>query len=326
MKRNVLVTGGTGYIGSHIVRALQKYADFNIAVVDRVERIHTLKQVEGFFNTDYVSPIVFNWLRDAAPDYIVHCAGTSLVGPSVVNPGEYYENNVSKTIQLLEYVRTLNKKPVIIFSSSASVYGNPKGGVCRENSALNPISPYGRTKLMIEQVLEDYANAYGIRSIVFRYFNAAGAEPYNFNLGQEPGATHIVAKVLEARLDKTPFVLNGMDYDTPDHTCVRDYVHVWDIALAHILAMQFMDATDQKHFVLNLGTNQGISNKQILDYVQSKYGAIDYSFGPRRPGDPDRLVADPKRAGNVLGWYPTNSTIEKIVDSAHEWYLHRRVM
>jgi UDP-glucose 4-epimerase len=177
---------------------------------------------------------------------------------------------------------------------------------------------------MSEQILKDYARAYGIDSICFRYFNAAGAMPVTHDLGQETGATHIVARVLEANLRGEPFTVNGTDFDTPDGTCIRDYVHVWDIAQAHIRAVELVSSPGLHNYfnklTFNLGTGQGISNQEIVDYVDSKYGLLDIAYGPKREGDPATLVADATEANDVLGWRPEHSTLAEIVDSAYQWY------
>jgi UDP-glucose 4-epimerase len=216
----------------------------------------------------------------------------------------------------------MSKRPVILFSSSASVYGVPDTWPTDEGSDIQPISPYGATKAMTERILDDYFRAYDIHSMCFRYFNAAGAEPFNSDLGQEPGATHIVARALEASIADRAFTINGDDYDTDDGTCVRDYVHVWDLAQAHILGVNYLldDYPQPGAYVLNLGTREGISNKQIVDYVFNKYGLPFVNYGTRRPGDPDILVADATQAKNLLGWVPKYSNIETIIDSAHKWY------
>jgi UDP-glucose 4-epimerase len=240
----------------------------------------------------------------------------------MTDPAEYYTNNIVKTIALLNVVRHMSKRPVILFSSSASVYGVPDTWPTDEGSDIQPISPYGATKAMTERILDDYFRAYDIHSMCFRYFNAAGAEPFNFDLGQEPGATHIVARALEASIAERAFTINGDDYDTDDGTCVRDYVHVWDLAQAHISGVNYMldDYPQPGAYVLNLGTREGISNKQIVDYVFNKYGLPFVNYGERRPGDPDILVADATQAKNLLGWVPKYSNIETIIDSAHKWY------
>jgi UDP-glucose 4-epimerase len=198
------------------------------------------------------------------------------------------------------------------------VYGNPDHVPLVETDRLKPISPYGHTKDIIEQVLQNYNQAYGLPSVCFRYFNAAGAEPDHFDLGQAPGAGHIIARLLESKIRDEFFTLNGVDFDTPDRTCIRDYIHVWDLADAHHRAIQWN--VNQQFAVFNLGTNSGISNQEIIDYITIKYGPLKLQVGPRRPGDPDRLIADSGLAQNVLNWKPNYSTINQIVDSAYKWY------
>ena len=326
MSKTIIVTGGCGYIGSHVARAF-KNADPNnrVVVIDRVERPHTLKNLDGFVIADFSSYEAISTVLSLQPDVLVHCAGTSLVGPSVTDPAEYYDNNIRKTLKLLDVIKDMPKKPLIMFSSSASVYGLPDRLPITESSPKKPISPYGNTKSMTEDILSDYRRAYGVDSICFRYFNAAGAEPFNFDLGQEPGATHIVARALEASLAKKAFTINGDDFNTVDGTCVRDYVHVWDIATAHVKGAEFFFSVNQEQtsavaFVFNLGTNSGTSNKQIVDYVAGCYGLPFVNYGPRRNGDPDELVADASFARNILEWKPEFSDIETIIDSAYKWY------
>jgi UDP-glucose 4-epimerase len=315
----IVITGGCGYIGSHISRYLkQQNEDCHIYIIDRERRDHTLKNVDGFLHTDYASKQSLLWITELEPDVVVHCAGDILVGESVTDPAKYYENNVAKTITLLNHVKDLKKKPLVLFSSSASVYGNPDHVPLVETDHVRPISPYGHTKDIIEQVLQNYNQAYGLPSVCFRYFNACGAEPVHHDLGQEPGAGHIIARVLESVIDKKQFVLNGLDYATPDRTCIRDYIHVWDLADAHNRAIKWN--TDGRAAIFNLGTNSGISNQEIIDYVNVKYGPVSVIIGPRRPGDPDQLVADATVAQRVLGWKPRYSTLEQIVDSAYRWY------
>lgn len=326
MSKTIIVTGGCGYIGSHVARAF-KYQDLDnkVFIIDRVKRDHTLKDIDGYFIDDFATDESLSTIIDLQPDVIVHCAGTSLVGPSMTDPAEYYDNNITKTIKLLATIKNLDKKPLIMFSSSASVYGVPLSLPIAETAPKAPISPYGNTKFMTEIILRDYCSAYGINSVCFRYFNAAGAMPNGYDLGQEPGATHIIARALEASLAKRAFTINGDDYNTPDGTCIRDYVHVWDIAVAHTKADTFIDSiTDENTtavaMIFNLGTNKGVSNKQIVDYVYGRYGLVHVNFGPRRAGDPDELVADASNARELLGWEPKFSNIETIIDSAYKWY------
>ena len=320
MSKTIIVTGGCGYIGSHIARAF-RYADHNnrVVIIDQVQHNHTLKDIDCFLRGDYASTPALDLIELEQPDIIVHCAGTSLVEPSVYDPADYYENNVGKTITLLNHIKNFAKKPAILFSSSASVYGEPKELPIPESHPLNPISPYGRTKLMIETMLRDYSNAYDINSICFRYFNAAGAWPVEHDLGEEPGGTHIIARALEASIKGRAFNVFGDDYNTPDGTCVRDYVHVLDLAQAHIKVIDYLEY-NPGFYVFNLGTAQGISNKQIADYVGEKYGFKFLNYGIKRPGDPAILIADSSKAKRDLDWEPEHSDIGTIIDSAYRWY------
>ena len=324
-KKNVIVTGGCGYIGSHVARAFKEAGD-HVVVIDNVEREHTLKNVDGYLIEDFASDAALSYIRMSHPDIIVHCAGTSLVGPSMTNPSEYYDNNVIKTIRMMEVLKGMDIPPDVMFSSSASVYGIGSNLPLTEHSNIAPISPYGSTKATCEMILNDYGRAYGINTFCFRYFNAAGAHSSG-DLGQEPEATHVIARVLEASINKRAFTIYGDDYDTRDGTCIRDYVHVWDIALAHVRAAEYLDrevtaSPDQTviNEVFNLGTNRGISTKEIVDYVYSKYGIGLVKYGSRRHGDPAILIADATDANTWLGWTPVNSSLEQIVDSAYNWY------
>ena len=328
MTRKIVVTGGCGYIGSHVARAFKQNGD-NVIIIDRARREHTLKDLDGFFISDFADDDALATIYDYQPDVIVHCAGTSLVGPSMSNPGEYYDNNIVKTIKLLNFVKDFEKKPFIMFSSSASVYGQPDRLPIAEHARKNPISPYGNTKAMTEEILKDYWGAYALPSMCFRYFNAAGAMPGTADLGQEPEATHIVARALEASLDNRAFTINGGDFDTPDGTCIRDYVHVWDIAQAHVKGVDYVfpawlgTTPNVGCSVFNLGTNKGVSNKEIVDYVVDTYGLPFVNYGPARHGDPAELVADAADARTKLGWTPEYSDIETIIDTAYAWYTRK---
>ena len=322
MTRRIVVTGGCGYIGSHVARAFKMDGN-HVTVIDRVKRDHTLVDIDGYYIGDFADEGSLATIYDAAPDIIVHCAGTSLVGPSMTDPHEYYENNVVKTTILLNFIKNLNKIPAVMFSSSASVYGDPDCLPIKEYDEVRPISPYGSTKATCELMLRDYGRAYGFSTVCFRYFNAAGAVPGNHDLGQEPNATHIVARVLEASIAGRAFTINGGHFDTEDGTCIRDYVHVWDIALAHVRAAGYIDRKGVDGIVnevFNLGTNKGISNKQIVDYVSKKYGISFVNYGEPRPGDPPELIADASKAKEELGWVPLHSDLKTIVDTAYKWY------
>jgi len=320
----VIITGGCGYIGSHIARALKLQNSKNeVYVIDRERREHTLIDINGFLHADFAGRSSLMWITELEPDVVVHCAADTLVGESVTDPAKYYDNNIARTITLMTHLKDLKKRPLVLFSSSASVYGNPVGGRDVVETDLKlPISPYGISKHVVERLLSDYFAAYQLPSVCFRYFNAAGAGIADrVDLGQTSGASHIIARIIEAKLAGKTFTLNGNDYATPDGTCIRDYIHVWDIAIAHLKAIDWV--FNKGNFgaaAMNLGTGTGISNQEIINYVRERHGDFLVDQGPRRPGDPDRLVARADVARSVIGWTPEHSTIEEIVDSAWKWY------
>ena len=314
----VVVTGASGYIGGQTLLNLVDQGHEVLGIDSRIAPDHLIQTANTWWHTgDYATEVAFAGIHQFAPDAIVHCAGTSLVGPSVTTPAIYYENNFVKTKQLLDFL-IVNKMTStrIVFSSSAATYGEPVMTPCQEVDPAEPISPYGQSKLMIEWMLASYGQAYGIDSVAFRYFNACGADSQARH-GQEPGATHIIARVLEAIRDGSDqFVLNGKDFATEDGTCVRDYIHVEDLAQAHIRAIDPAIPGG----VYNLGTNQGYSNLQIL------HGAIGvtkkdlaYSVGPRRPGDPATLTADSTKFMGASGWQPKYK-LEDMITHAWAWY------
>lgn len=315
----VLVTGATGYIGSHICKHLKEYG-YRVIGLDRVPRAHTLKHMDVFVNADYHGEECFDALTTHKPDAIVHCAGTSLVGPSLADPAEYYANNVAKTAGFLNAIRWLPKLPAVVFSSSAAVYGAPDVDLIYENHPYSPMSPYGQSKAMIELMLTDFNRAYGLKSASLRYFNACGADVDAGELGQDPGATHIIARLLESVRDGKEFTLYGNDYKTLDGTCIRDYVHVDDLASAHCLAVSYMLSDMQECIALNLGTGMGFSNQEIIDAVSRLISPVQVNTGTRRLGDPDRLVAGNLLAKTTLGWHPEHSNLDTIITSAWKWY------
>lgn len=315
----VAVTGGCGYIGSHIAAQLKKIVGCKVLIIDREasDQPHTHWTADEIVDADIASPIAYGTLSRIRPMAVIHCAGTSLVSPSVSYPGNYYHNNVVKTIGLLDFMRNNNLNN-FIFSSSASVYGESWAAICSEQSAKSPINPYGRTKAMIEDILEDYSNAYGINSVRFRYFNAAGADPSG-KLGQAHGATHLLARIMESIIEKKTLTVYGDKYPTADGTCVRDYAHVADIARAHVLAIDYLKHNSGSH-VFNLGSGNGTTVLEMLEATKRVTGQdVSYSIGENRIGDPAILVADINKAKKVLGWEPQYS-VDDMVKHAWEWY------
>jgi UDP-glucose-4-epimerase GalE len=313
----VIVTGAAGYIGGQTLLQLTD-AGHDVLAIDRVMPPGNLMTVPCSWHTgDFASDMSLDAIKLFCPDAIIHCAGASLVGPSLTNPEEYYNNNFVKTKILLDYLVSNHYKQVrFIFSSSAATYGNPIMNPCQEVDPAEPISPYGESKLMIEWMLKSYHRAYGLDYVAFRYFNACGADSLARH-GQTSGATHIIARVLEALRDQSgQFVLNGTNFETEDGTCIRDYVHVEDLAAAHVMAMDRSIPTD----VYNLGTNQGYSNLQI---IQGAIGLtkqdLEYNVGPQRPGDPAMLTANADKFIGVSGWQPRYG-LEDMIDHAWAWY------
>jgi UDP-glucose 4-epimerase len=313
----VVVTGASGYIGGETLIKLTD-AGHDVLAIDRMPPPGHLMTVPCSWHTgDFVSDLSLDAIKLFCPDAIIHCAGTSLVGPSMTNPEDYYNNNFVKTKILLDFlVRNHYKQVRFIFSSSAATYGNPIMTPCQEIDPTEPISPYGQSKLMIDWMLQSYHTAYGLDYVAFRYFNACGADSQARH-GQAPGATHIIARVLEAMRDNTgKFVLNGTDFETEDGTCIRDYVHVEDLATAHILAT---DAAIPSG-VYNLGTNTGYSNLQIIHgAIKTTNKDLEYNVGPQRPGDPAMLTADATKFMTVSNWKPQYN-LQDIIGHAWAWY------
>lgn len=315
----VLVTGGAGYIGSHVCKALHA-AGFTPVSFDDLSRGHEWAVKWG--------PLVRGNLLDRQallgaldqyrPAAIIHLAGFTYVGESVREPVLYYQNNVSGSLCLLECAvdRGIG---ALVFSSSAAVYGNPLSTPIPEDHPLAPINPYGFTKVAVERFLQDVEVASALRSVSLRYFNAAGADPEGEAGEAHAPETHLIPLVLAAAREGTPLTVFGTDYDTPDGTCIRDYIHVSDLAEAHVRSLQALLAGGPS-MALNLGTGAGLSVRQILTTAEAVTDRkIPVQFGPRRPGDPPRLVSDPGRARRELGWTPRHSDIETIVRTAWNW-------
>ena len=312
----VMVTGAAGFIGGETLLKLVD-AGHDVLAIDRVMPPGQLIPVPCQWHTgDYAGELGLDSIKRFCPDAIIHCAGTSLVGPSVTNPAEYYNNNFIKTKILLDYLVKNHDKPVrVIFSSSAATYGNPIITPVQEVDPTEPISPYGQSKLMTDWMLQSYQQAYGLDFVSFRYFNACGADSLARH-GQAPGATHIIARVLESMRDSQPFTLYGTDYPTDDGTCIRDYIHVEDLADAHIQAIDKSTPVG----IYNLGTAEGFSNAQVIDTARTVTGQrIEVIVGAQRAGDPATLTADAGKFMQVSGWQPKFGMTD-IINHAWAWY------
>ena len=314
----VLVTGGAGYIGSIAVECL--LADgYEVVVLDNLWRGHRravpadVELVEGDLrDQDWTIRAV----KDAGVEAVLHFAAATLVGESVAQPAEYFEINVVGSHNLLLAMRDAGVS-MLVFSSTAAVYGMPESLPITEVAPTAPINPYGRAKLMVEQMLEWHAAAYGLRYACPRYFNVAGATEQHGE-DHEP-ETHVIPVALQVLLGNRPhFSVFGTDYPTPDGTAIRDYVHVVDLADAHVLALQRLDETLGP---INLGTKDGFSVRQIVAAVERVTGKeLPVEYAPRRAGDPTALVADSTKARRVLGWSPKQSSMDEMVGSAWRWF------
>ena len=312
---NVIVTGAAGYIGGQVALQLKDAGHTVVGIDRRPLQPHQTSLLDGFVLADFDSDTAFKTLLDIRPDAIVHCAGTSLVGPSIKNPSEYYFNNVAKTLPLINLIRQAMPKTRLIFSSSAATYGEPVMNPICEVDPTEPVSPYGQSKLMIDMMLESYHRAYGLDYVSFRYFNACGADPHARH-GQEPNATHIIARVLESIRDDMEFTLNGIDFPTDDGSCVRDYVHVDDIARAHVLALDHSVHCG----VYNLGSNIGTSNREIIAAAERVTGKkLKVIMGPSRLGDPPVLTASAAKFGMVAGNWKRHE-LDDMIQHAWAWY------
>jgi UDP-glucose-4-epimerase GalE len=324
----ILVTGGAGYVGSVSVERLLE-AGHAVTVLDDLSTGHAASVVEGatlvegsFGDRELVAGL----LRDRGIDAVLHCAAKSLVGESMADPAIYYRHNVAGGITLLDAMRDTGVGR-IVFSSTAAVYGVPDATPIPEDAVLRPINPYGESKRSFEGAMAWYGTAYGIRSVSLRYFNVAGASTVNGE-AHEP-ETHLIPNVLIAMEKGTPLTLFGDDYPTPDGTPIRDYIHVMDLADAHLAALEATapgDPRTDRALVCNLGSGGGFSVREVLAAAHEVTGKpVPYAVGPRREGDPPVLVASIDRAAQVLDWRPRRSTLEEMIGSAWAWNRARRM-
>ncbi len=317
----ILITGGAGYIGSHVNKSLHckgyetlvldnliyghrefvKWGDFVCADLGDMEQLRLVFQTYSI-------------------DAVIHFAAYAYVGESIADPQKYYSNNVVNTLNLLSAMREYDVN-VMVFSSTCATYGVPNEIPITETHPQLPINPYGRTKLMIETILSDFADAYGLRYVALRYFNAAGADPET-EIGEwhEP-ETHLIPLVLDAAMDRRERIqVYGTDYDTPDGTCIRDYIHVTDLADAHILALRYL-LQGGESAVFNLGNGNGFSVKEVIKCAERMTGqSIRVEESPRRAGDPPILVGSSQKIKKLLGWQPYYADLDLIVDTAWKWH------
>ena len=321
-KPPVLVTGGAGYIGSHAVLALLD-GGWPVAVIDNLSTGFTFAVPEGvpLYEGDIEDgALLARIFAEQGTRAIMHFAGSIVVPESVENPLKYYHNNTVKSRALIEAAVTAGV-PHFIFSSTAATYGIPEESPVREDMPKAPINPYGWSKLMTEQMLADTAAAHAMNYCALRYFNVAGADPQARSGQSTAGATHLIKVAVEAALGKRESVsVFGTDYDTPDGTGVRDYIHVSDLAAAHVLALEELMAKPDTSMTMNCGYGRGFSVLEVLDAVDRVTNRqIERVMGPRRAGDPDSLISDPSRIKSTLPWQPENADLDKIVNHALAW-------
>ena len=319
MDNKVLVTGGAGYIGSHTVWELKRQG-YSVTVLDNLSTGHkwAVKDTELVVGDVRDSHLVHSLFEKHTYQAVVHFAAKSIVADSIKRPLEYYDNNVMGSQNLISAVIQHNI-PNFVFSSTAAVYGEPQDDVINESHPTNPINPYGKSKLMVETILQDAATSCGLNVIAFRYFNAAGANP-GANLGEvhEP-ETHLIPNILSSALDNQAngaVKVFGDDYETNDGTCIRDYIHVSDIARAHAEAIQFLNS-NPGHYVFNLGSQRGYSVLEVINACKRALGRdITYEVSERRAGDPSILIADSTAVQNSMSWEATQDISQIVSDAA----------
>ncbi|GAB4237458.1 MAG: UDP-glucose 4-epimerase GalE [Elainellaceae cyanobacterium] len=327
MPATILVTGGAGYIGSHAVLALQQ-AGYDVIVLDNLSYGHRELVEDGLQAKLIVGDIadrtllkqIFSTHSIAA---VMHFAAFIAVGESVSEPGKYYQNNVAGTLTLLQAMVDAGVKQ-FVFSSTCALYGTPQFTPITEDHPQNPMSPYATTKQMVERILADFEIAYGLRSVRFRYFNAAGADP-DGRLGEDHSPeTHLIPLVLLAALGKQSGIkIFGTDYPTRDGTCIRDYIHVTDLADAHVRGLQYLIDGGSSE-VFNLGNGNGFSVREVIEAARQVTGReIPVMESDRRPGDPPILVGSSDKARSVLGWNPQYANLNQILNHAWQWHQQR---
>ncbi|ACB51711.1 UDP-glucose 4-epimerase [Crocosphaera subtropica ATCC 51142] len=323
----ILVTGGAGYIGSHAVLAL-KNAGYDVIILDNLiyghrDLVETVLEVDLIVGDLGDRSLLDDLFQQYSIDAVMHFAAFAYVGESIKEPQKYYRNNVANTLTLLEAMKaaSINK---LVFSSTCATYGVAQFSPITEEHPQNPINPYGASKLMVEQILQDFSKAYDLNYVCFRYFNAAGAHPDGLLGEDHDPEPHLIPLVLLTALGKRKFIsIFGRDYPTPDGTCIRDYIHVLDIAQAHILGLNYLQKGG-KSDVFNLGNGNGFSIQEVIDTaIKVTQKDIDVKISDRRPGDPPILVGSGEKAAKVLGWKPEYSSLDNIISHAWQWHQKR---
>ncbi|MEL7504930.1 MAG: UDP-glucose 4-epimerase GalE [Cyanobacteria bacterium J06554_6] len=325
-QKTILVTGGAGYIGSHAALALEQ-AGYKVVILDSLEYGHR-ELVERNLKAELVvghttdRALLDDLFQRYDFDAVMHFAAYIAVGESVSAPDKYYFNNVYGTLVLLQAMVAANVKR-LVFSSTCAIYGPPKTVPIPEDHPKNPISPYASSKLMVEQMLQDFQSAYGLQAVCFRYFNAAGADPEG-RLGEDHNPeTHLIPLVLQTALGKRDNIaIFGTDYPTRDGTCIRDYIHVADLADAHVRGVHYLGSGGETVFI-NLGNGNGFTVKEVIETAREVTGhAIPAVEKDRRPGDPPSLVGSSETANQILGWVPQYPNVKEII--AHAWQWHQK--
>lgn len=321
----VLVVGGAGYIGSHMVKMLGREGH-QVVTLDNLSSGYRDAVIAGEFeqvdlaDVDALDQVFVRY----QPEAVLHFASFIQVGESVRHPDRYYRNNLANTLNLLDAMVRHGVK-WFVFSSTAAIFGEPQYVPIDESHPRDPMNPYGRSKLMVEQVLDDYEQAYGLRSVCLRYFNAAGADPEGELGERHDPETHLIPLILQAASGRREAItVFGRDYDTPDGTCIRDYIHIQDLCTAHIQALGWMQSNDASGR-FNLGNGTGFSVQQVISAVEQVTGkTVQVREGERRAGDPARLIADSALARRELGWQPRHDRLEDIIADAWRWETRHR--
>jgi len=317
----ILIVGGAGYIGSHVNKLLSE-SGYETVILDNLSYGHEEAIKWGHFckcdlaNISDVNKIFEKYDITA----VMHFSSFIEVGESVNNPQKYYYNNVVNTMNLLKVMLEHDVKK-FIFSSTCATYGIPQKIPLTETHPQNPINPYGRTKLMVERILKDYDSAYGLKSVILRYFNASGADESGIIGENHNPESHLIPLILDAAIGKRENIkIFGTDYDTPDGTCIRDYIHVNDLASAHIQALEYLDEQNESN-EFNLGNGKGFSVREVIESVKKVTGKeFNVVEAPRREGDPSVLIGSAKKAKDILNWDPKYTSIDDIVSTAWKWH------